>query len=255
MGVRATTATSVVAAVTTGALAFSVFTAPAAFAAKDNLSISDVVANGGSSIVVGTSAKKSFTVTATVTEDSGIKEADLAIEHDDPHYNFYQKPATCTSAGKSRYSCKATLTIDPRAEWFRNVQAGTWRVHAQAFGKDGDLYGDYYSTVPVKRAAQLAVDASPEPVQKGKTLTVTGKLTRADWNTNKYAGYGSQSVRLEFRKKDSSTYSLVKTVKTNGSGSLKTTVKAASDGYWRWKFTGTSTTAGTTATGDYVDVR
>ncbi|MFD8966735.1 hypothetical protein ACFV0C_17335 [Streptomyces sp. NPDC059568] len=255
MRVRATTATSVVAAAAAGALAFSVFAAPAAYAAKDNLSISDVVANGGRSIVVGTTAKKSFTVTATVTEDSGVKEADLAIEHDDPHYNYYWKPATCKSAGKSRYSCKATLTIDPRAEWFRNEQAGTWKVHAQASGKDGDVYGDYYSTVPVKRAAELTVDAAPEPVKKGRTLTVTGKLTRADWNTNKYANYASQPVRLEFRKKDSSAYSTVKTVKANGSGSLKTTVKAVSDGYWRWNFTGTSTTAAIATTGDYVDVR
>ncbi|MFD8964038.1 hypothetical protein ACFV0C_03370 [Streptomyces sp. NPDC059568] len=92
-------------------------------------------------------------------------------------------------------------------------------------------------------------------MKKGRTLTVTGKLTRADWNTNKYANYASQPVRLEFRKKDSSAYSMVKTVKANGSGSLKTTVKAVSDGYWRWKFTGTSTTAAIATTGDYVDVR
>ncbi|MFJ2111953.1 calcium-binding protein [Streptomyces sp. NPDC087850] len=255
MRVRATTATSVVAATVAGALAFSVFAAPAAQAAKDNLSISDVAANGGRAIVVGTTAKKSFTITSAVTEDSGIKEADLGIVHEEPSINHYWKPATCTSVGKPRYVCKATLTIDPRAEWFRNAQAGPWKVHAQAFGKDGDLYGDYYATVPVKRAARLTVDAAPEPVKKGEPLTITGKLTRADWNTNKYVNYASQSVRLEFREKGDNGYATVKTVKSNGSGALKTTVKAASDGYWRWSFTGTSTTAAITATGDYVDVR
>ncbi|WP_052744159.1 hypothetical protein [Streptomyces odonnellii] len=170
-------------------------------------------------------------------------------------FNYYWKPATCKSAGKSRYSCKATLTIDPRAEWFRNEQAGTWKVHAQAFGKDGDLYGDYYSTVPVKRAANLTVDAAPEPVTKDKKLTITGKLIRAGWNTNKYTNYGSQPVRLEFRKKNSTVYTTVKTVKASASGGLKTTVKAVSDGYWRWNFTGTSTTAAVATAGDYVDVR
>ncbi|WP_420708160.1 hypothetical protein [Streptomyces sp. 142MFCol3.1] len=38
-------------------------------------------------------------------------------------------------------------------------------------------------------------------------------------------------------------------------GSLRTTVKAVKDGYWRWNFTGTSTTGPAKATGDYVDVR
>ncbi|MDH6221758.1 hypothetical protein [Streptomyces pseudovenezuelae] len=38
--------------------------------------------------------------------------------------------------------------------------------------------------------------ASPDPVKKGKTLTVTGTLTRANWNTNTYAGYSGQKVKL-----------------------------------------------------------
>lgn len=31
-------------------------------------------------------------------------------------------------------------------------------------------------------------------MKKGKTLTVTGALTRANWESLKYGGYGSQSV-------------------------------------------------------------
>ncbi|MEU6009561.1 hypothetical protein [Streptomyces sp. NPDC047453] len=62
-------------------------------------------------------------------------------------------------------------------------------------------------------------------------------------------------MKLQFRKKGTSTYTTVKTVTTSSSGNLKTTVKASTDGYWRYTFAGTSTTASATAGGDYVDVR
>ncbi|WP_406382949.1 hypothetical protein [Streptomyces sp. NBC_01618] len=38
-------------------------------------------------------------------------------------------------------------------------------------------------------------------------------------------------------------------------GNLKTTVKASTDGYWRWTFSEMSTTGGAAAAGDYVGVR
>jgi hypothetical protein len=110
--------------------------------------------------------------------------------------------------------------------------------------------------VPVLRDAALTVNASPEPVAKNKTLTVTGKLSRADWETlGGFHGYVGQKVRLQFRKKGATTYTTVKTVTTNSTGNLKTTVKATTDGYWRYSFAGSTTTATATAGGDYVDVR
>ncbi|GAB7030087.1 hypothetical protein JCM4914_15480 [Streptomyces platensis subsp. malvinus] len=117
-----------------------------------------------------------------------------------------------------------------------------------------DIVKDVAATVKVRRYAKLTANASPEPVKKGKTLAVTGNLTRADWETYKYAGYTGQPVKLQFRKKGTHTYTTVKTVTTGSGGALKTTVKAATDGYWRWSFAGTSTTSTATAPGDYVDV-
>lgn len=84
---------------------------------------------------------------------------------------------------------------------------------------------------------------------------MTGRLTRADWVKHSYTGYGGKAAKLQFRKAGTSTYTTVKIVKANSTGSLRTTVKAASDGYWRWTFGETSTTGGATAAGDYVDVK
>lgn len=92
-------------------------------------------------------------------------------------------------------------------------------------------------------------------MKKGKTLTVTGKLSRANWDTNKYAGYAAQPVKLQFRKKGSTVYTTVKTVKTSSTGVLKTTVTASVDGYYRYTFAGTTTTPAISAAGDFVDVQ
>ena len=62
-------------------------------------------------------------------------------------------------------------------------------------------------------------------------------------------------MKLQFRKKNSNTYTTVKTIKTNAAGNLKTTVKATQDGYFRYTFAGTTTTPAATAAGDFVDVR
>ncbi|MQY40686.1 hypothetical protein SRB17_87190 [Streptomyces sp. RB17] len=84
---------------------------------------------------------------------------------------------------------------------------------------------------------------------------MTGKLSQADWDDNVYHGYSTQSVKLQFRKVGASTYTTVKTVTTSSTGTLRTTVTAASDGYWRHAFAGTTTTASANAAGDYVDTK
>ncbi|MFC9669559.1 hypothetical protein [Streptomyces sp. NPDC056949] len=70
-----------------------------------------------------------------------------------------------------------------------------------------------------------------------------------------YTGYGSQYVKLQFRKAGSAAYTIVKTVKASATGALNITVAASVDGIWRWAFGGTSTTGTPVSGGDYVDVR
>jgi hypothetical protein len=137
----------------------------------------------------------------------------------------------------------------------RNTLAGPWDVYVQLRSKDGDYYGDVHGTHPVKRRSTLTVNASPEPVAKGRTITVTGKLARANWDRYVYAGYTAQPVKLQFRPKGSNTYTTVRTIKSDSTGKLKTSVTAGRDGYWRWNFAGTATTPAVKTAGDFVDVR
>ncbi|RYJ30766.1 hypothetical protein CU044_0816 [Streptomyces sp. L-9-10] len=223
--------------------------------------ISKVVVNGGKPIVVGTTATKKVSIAITASHKSGIADAAtfLWFSKDaatDMYYGFDQNEdaATCKAASATTSTCTLSVTVDP---WYlTNATATYWKAAAFVLSNDFEIAEKYTAAqIRMQRLSKLDVNAAPEPVKKGKTITVTGKLSRANWETGTYKGYATQSVKLQFRKKNSSTYTTVKTVKGSSTGTLKTTVKAVEDGYWRWSFAGTASTPAVSATGDFVDVK
>ncbi|MFJ4557788.1 calcium-binding protein [Streptomyces massasporeus] len=257
--------------------AFAVLTAVAGLAgmampgahADDNvgdLQVDGVVVNGGKNIVADT-ADKTITVSVTATDPSGIWDADFSLwrgpDGSDPYFsadgvidpNENTTPADCVASSSTTSTCSKTFTFEPDW-WLTNADAGTWKVQAQVFANDGSYTDRWaYTTTRLQRHSQLTVNASPEPIAKGKTLTITGKLSRANWDTLDYRGYTNQPVKLQFRKAGTTTYTTVKTVYTSSTGTLTTTAPASEDGYWRWNFAGTTTTPAVSATGDFVDVQ
>ncbi|MFE0673131.1 calcium-binding protein [Streptomyces sp. NPDC058867] len=227
-----------------------------------NITIDKVVVNGGKPVVVGTTHPVSFKVSVTASDDSGIKKTSY-IHAQGPRPNYAQiwfddGDITCVEVSDTTSTCSGTLTFDPQAAtgFVDNTAAATWNVATLVSAEDYDfIHRDAATTFKVQRYSKLTVNASPEPVKKGKTVTVTGKLSRANWEDNLYHGYANQSVRLQFRKKGSSTYSTVKTVSTSSTGALRATVSASVDGYFRYSFAGSATTPAVSAAGDFVDVR
>ncbi|MEU5327976.1 calcium-binding protein [Streptomyces parvus] len=228
--------------------------------------IKKVVVNGGKDIVVGTKSKQKFTIAVTASSPSGIDDAFAYLWHGhidevDGFLGPTQEFGSCkVSADPTTSTCTVSITVDPRSDdLYTSSLAGTWNVAAGALagsrGQNDFVWKDHQAKTRVQRFSKLTVNASPEPVKKGKTLTVTGKLTRANWDTNTYKGYTNQPVKLQFKKKGAKSYTTVKTVKTSSTGTLKTTVKASADGYWRYSFAGTSTTPAVSAAGDFVDVK
>jgi hypothetical protein len=225
-------------------------TAPAAYAdGWGDTTITGLTVNGGKDVVIGTTYAKTFKVTVHAHDDSGLDHASTDLEG--PGHGFASASGPC----ESNTACSVSFTVDPRVDLY-NDNAGTWYAGSWVDANDGDWrWTERIGSFRLKRASTLTVNASPEPVVKGKTITVTGTLKRANWETYTYSGYTSQSVKLQFRKAGSSTYSTVKTVTSGSGGALKTTVTASTDGYWRWNFAGTTTTGAKTATGDYVNVQ
>lgn len=272
-------------AVMTGALALSALAVPAAQADDSNsvskftrsvkadaavgpaddvsgdTTISNVVVNGGKPVVMGATTKNTFTVSFTAADDSGIDWAAAVVwrgsTFDDLDGGMVpnEEEAVCTKVNTTTSTCKQTFTFDANYDLVNSL-AGGWKVWALAQGTDFDfVQKDNAKGFSLQRMSKLTVNASPEPVVKGKTITVTGALTRADWETNKYAGLSGQSVVLQFRKAGTTNYTNVKGIKSATGGALKTTVTASTDGYYRFTYAGIASTAAVSAAGDYVDVK
>ncbi|WP_371580216.1 hypothetical protein [Streptomyces sp. NBC_01314] len=271
-------------AAVSGALALTGLAAPTALADSPDLTFGAITVNSGKPIVVGTKAKVTVPVTYSFTRPS-----DLAIDYKnnflgvalyrgrlaepDNSIESSSKKPTCTTTATTdttvTESCATTLTIAPRSYLYEGADATTWKAAAFytdvaideddsddhiGFHVGSDIWGNL-GTAKLQRLAKATVNATPEPVTKGKTLTVKGKLTRADWNTRSYAGYKGQKATLQFKAKGAPAFTDVKTVTSGTAGALSTTVKASKDGSYRYTFSGTSTTAAVTSASDYVDVK
>ncbi len=176
--------------------------APAAYADETvgDLRIDGVVVNGGKNIVVDT-ADKTVTVSVTATDPSGIWDADFYLwrgpDGTDPYYSADDyvvpdentTPADRVASSSTTSTCSKTFTFEPDW-WLTNADAGTWKVGVQVSANDGSRAERWaYTTTRLQRHSKLNVNAGPEPIAQGKTLTITGKLTRANWDTLDYRGY------------------------------------------------------------------
>ncbi|WP_405742068.1 calcium-binding protein [Streptomyces sp. NBC_00028] len=219
--------------------------------------VSGAVVNSGHDVIVGITRDVTFPVMVTGSDDSGLSFVDVDLKG--PHGGFYTTDAYCETPTACTTAFTVNAHLAPGSDDpvdLANANAGTWSVDALADAVDGgSVFAPGAGSFALKRAARLTVDAAPEPVAKGARITVTGKLVRANWDTYRYAGYAGRAVKLQFRPKNSSTYTTVATVNTSSTGTLRTTVKAVKDGYWRWNFTGSATTGPAKAAGDFVDVR
>ncbi|WP_445394943.1 calcium-binding protein [Streptomyces sp. LE64] len=248
------------AAVVTGALALTGLAVPAAHAAPEEpIVISNIKVNGGKDVHVGTGLTK-FTFTFSASHSANVeRDPSLSLEKNSLGIILPEEfmGNMCKAVSSTKSDCKATFNVDPRAYDISNEEAGNWRSELFIASTDyaSTLSSSNIKTVKILRAAKLTANASPEPVRRNATITVTGDLTRANWDTRKYAGYTSQPVKLQYKKNGSSTWTTLKTVKTDRYGKLRTTVKATADGSYRYSFAGTSTTPAVNSSADYVDVR
>jgi hypothetical protein len=261
-----------------GALGLSVLNAPSAQAADTGITVSDIVINHGKPIVVGTSKDVEPPISFNIALPSGYSTSNPSRYDAYPFlYRGTMKTAagtgenfigpggyTCYEIDSKHARCEGNLYIDPHPSQEHvdsNSDATTWKVGVslRLWKADGGLKTEELetrsTTAQLKRAAKATTNASPEPVTKGKAITVTGKLTRANWSTKKYDGYGGRTVSLQFKAKGTDTFKTVKKSTTSSTGALKTTVTASADGSYRWVYYGNSTTGVATSASDYVDVR
>ncbi|MFC8226391.1 hypothetical protein [Streptomyces sp. NPDC057287] len=245
------------------AVVFTGVAAVPAGAAEGGVSFSRVVVNGGKPIVVGVQEEvevpAAFRMTTKLRYDSGptvFPYRGKPDSGDTIHSSVITSDCKVVDKAKGICDFEEWLYIDPRNLDFGNEDAGTWNTAARVF-----LAGDAHDTddkglpLQFKRATRLTANASPEPVAAGKTITVTGRVTRANWDTHTYQGYAGRTVSLQFKAGGASAYTTVKKSTSSSTGALRTTVKATGPGTWRWTYYGNSTSGAKSSTGDYVAVR
>ncbi|MFF5334116.1 hypothetical protein [Streptomyces sp. NPDC013181] len=251
-------------AVGAAAVLTAIAAAPAG-AANGGVTYSGLSVNGGKPIVIGIQETVSVPVTYRMTTSRTwdwpplffLYRGKLANRDYDMLYSsFGSSDRTCPVEGTGRCEVEdGVLDIDPRYAIEGNGDAGTWKSAAQLSLPGGDsVFTDLNRSVQVQRATRVTVNAAPEPVVKGKTITVTGKVSRANWEKHTYQGYGGRTVSLQFKADGASSYTTVKKVTSGSTGALRTTVKATASGTWRWKYYGNSTSGAKASTGDHVIV-
>ncbi|KPI19848.1 hypothetical protein OK006_9594 [Actinobacteria bacterium OK006] len=248
-----------------GAAALVLTTATGAHAeGRGDIRVVKTVVNGGGNVIVGTAKTIRYPIDITIKDNSGVKKlTDVFTFNKTNAYTFatWNGDSSCTKKSATTSVCRATMTIDPA--WIpdsddidTNRVAGVWRVDATVKANDGDYWiSDDIAEYKVKRAAQLTTVIAPEKVAKGAKATVTGKLSRANWEDLKYHGFTGQQVKLQFRKKGATQYNTVKTVTTGDAGKLTTNVTVTSAGTWRWYFPGTTTTSLKVSAGDALNLK
>ncbi len=225
--------------------------------------ISKVKVNGGKPFVFGTPdthfGGSYIPVTFTVSDPAKVASADVSA-----YRGTYARRtamltgrAECQPAATGVSTCTADLYLDTLAGPAKNSLAGTWSVNVLARSGDGNGFVDRRSagSLVLARRTTLTADAAPEPVRRGRKITVTGTLALANWETRAFTGWPGQPVQLQFRKSGAAAYTVVKMVKSGARGAVKTTVTANADGAWRYVFTGTPAYAAGASAGDAVDVR
>ncbi|GGN73346.1 hypothetical protein GCM10010112_42580 [Actinoplanes lobatus] len=228
--------------------------------ATGDVTISNVKVNGGRPLNLGTSGTAWVTTTFTASAPSGIDRAGLALWH-----GAYNAPdgretatATCTPVSATTANCSASVYLwDVRYLISGNALAGAWQAAVWATAKDGSGYAERQraGSLVMKRVTRLTTNATPEPVKKGKKITVSGVLTRADWSTGAYGPYAYRTVLLQRFKRGGTAWTNVKYVRTDAYGRLSTTVKATADSSYRYVYFTDATSTAVVSVSDYVDVR
>ncbi|MFE7480543.1 HtaA domain-containing protein [Streptomyces sp. NPDC057552] len=195
------------------------------------------VAKGGKLKTAGTLQ----TAGATNNTWSPLAKAPVVIEFQAKGSKKWSKAGTATTNSKGAFAPKITAKKD-----------GTWRArYAGTADRAAATSSTDYVDVKLKTSI-TGFNASPEPVRKGRTITVKGTLNSLDGKWKKTSG---QSVNILFKAKGSKKWTKLATVRTNSKGVFTKGFTAKKDGTWKAQFKATSARLASTSGGDYVDVR
>jgi hypothetical protein len=162
-----------------------------------------------------------------------------------------------TGPGKRRF----VRSLDTNASGRFSTQvtattSGVWsvRLEGSPWGAPVTSHGDRVEVV--RKKTRLTANAAPEPIRRGATLTVAGRLTHATSvrGVARYTSYQDKTLTISFNPTGPKGATKVATVTTNAEGEYSKKVTQSVDGTWWVSFAGTSNYVAALK-GDHVDVR
>ncbi|MEU4557520.1 FixH family protein [Actinoplanes sp. NPDC023936] len=121
-------------------------------------------------------------------------------------------------------------------------------VYGVAVGDEVESTDGFTKILTIKRPSKVTLNASPEPVKKGKKITAKGTL-KIDGKV-----LAGAKVQILFKKSGAKAYTVKATVKTNSKGMYSKKFTATKTGTWKVAYAGNGTKAATSAT-DAVKVK
>lgn len=257
----------IAAAAVTGGLALTMFNAPAAHAdLSDPARITGGTIHTDGDLVLGPDERTSFEVSFTAEDDSGITTDNAEVNLLGPNGHVLAADPSpgpvCTPTSSTTSTCRFTFTVDTGESRITNDWAGTWRLWGLAAPNDwnsdtgqGLVTRSNLDTIRIKRRSQLTMDATPEPVRAGRTLSIIGALKFADWTGGGYTGTAGHPVRLVFYPASGGSYQYLQELETFSYGLVLSTITPSGDGWWWLSYQGNESTSWVYSAADYVDVR
>jgi hypothetical protein len=139
-----------------------------------------------------------------------------------------------------------------------NREAGAKDVIVGAYNSEAaesmKVFPDGFSLLRRTTWQSGTFNAGPEPVKKGASISITGRLLVVDWLNEKYVPYAGRSISVQFRT-PTGGYTTVKKVTTDKFGWVRTTVPATTTGVWRVSYGGNTVAGPSLTVGDAVTVK
>ncbi|WP_182909636.1 hypothetical protein [Microbispora sp. H13382] len=136
----------------------------------------------------------------------------------------------------------------------RDAAAGRWRVEVAAGDIVEEREFEVHAEDKPRRSRIDGVELSPDPVDEGSPLTVSGRL-QATTGKDDWGGLPERTVALLFRADDMLARREVARVVTGRSGRFDATVTATESGFWSAEFRGSTEDRARLTTARSAEVR
>lgn len=216
----------------------------------------DPFVSGGASGTVTIPPPASYSHVSVTLAASGVVTAAGALNFT---YGGYSSAGRTTyldysANGKTGWTALAHTTVyDPKVRLSATGRvAGYYRLRHPV----SDELGSAVSAAVYRARTDtdvFAINASPEPVAKGHTVTVTGTLK--EYRSGAWRAFAHRSIGLYFSARGAKTFSYVTGGTTDAHGNVRLRGTATKDGYWSLHYFGDTTHFDSGGTPDYVDVR